>query len=372
MTSAEFTGERYIRGQGGAQIAYEHVHRYAMAARWACGKRVLDVATGCGFGAALLSRFAQAVWALDIDAASLQAATAEYASDRILFLQADARRLPFPDRSLDLVLAMEVLEHVEDQELLVSEIARVTRPAGCALISTPNKAAYSDARGYRNPFHVSELYRDGFVSLLSSHFRYVHLYNQQVRAGSLIVSEGGSGAGSEILTSPAPVPGEPPAEPMYLLALCGHEAVPGPPPADSAYLDPSDSLFREHRDEAQRLNGEIERLGAWAKALESVIGERDATIASILEEVQVRDLTIERLQTEMREEIAQRDAAILKLQAEFEDRSRWALALEGEVSERDATIRRINQALDDAADHLKRIRHALLYRLLRRMRLLPD
>lgn len=55
MTMREFTGERFIPGQVGAVIAYEHLHHYAFASRWARGMRVLDVATSSGCGAAVLA-----------------------------------------------------------------------------------------------------------------------------------------------------------------------------------------------------------------------------------------------------------------------------------------------------------------------------
>ena len=44
-----FTGERFIPGVQG-EIWLEHWHRYHFAARWAAGKRVLDVACGEGYG----------------------------------------------------------------------------------------------------------------------------------------------------------------------------------------------------------------------------------------------------------------------------------------------------------------------------------
>jgi len=52
-------------------------------------------------------------------------------------VQADARDLPFPDRSLDHVVAAEVLEHVTQDELAISEIARVLRPGGTVAVSVP-------------------------------------------------------------------------------------------------------------------------------------------------------------------------------------------------------------------------------------------
>jgi SAM-dependent methyltransferase len=45
--------------------------------------------------------------------------------------------LPFRDRSFDAVLALEVLEHVEEDRRLMTEIARVLRPGGRAVISVP-------------------------------------------------------------------------------------------------------------------------------------------------------------------------------------------------------------------------------------------
>ncbi|HKN54890.1 MAG TPA: hypothetical protein VJX66_20485, partial [Amycolatopsis sp.] len=57
----EWTGERCVPWTDDLQVIYEHYHRYAFAARFAAGKRVLDLASGEGYGSALLAATAERV-----------------------------------------------------------------------------------------------------------------------------------------------------------------------------------------------------------------------------------------------------------------------------------------------------------------------
>ena len=72
-----FTGERFIPGTPG-EIWIEHWHRYHFASRWAAGQRVLDVACGEGYGCALLARTAREVTGVDVSAAAVAHARAQY------------------------------------------------------------------------------------------------------------------------------------------------------------------------------------------------------------------------------------------------------------------------------------------------------
>ncbi|HEX5130670.1 MAG TPA: class I SAM-dependent methyltransferase, partial [Usitatibacter sp.] len=65
-----FTGERYVPGVQG-EIWLEHWHRYHFAARWAAGKRVLDVACGEGYGTSVLARHAAGVTGVDVSAEAI-------------------------------------------------------------------------------------------------------------------------------------------------------------------------------------------------------------------------------------------------------------------------------------------------------------
>lgn len=55
----------------------------------------------------------------------------------------DGTTLPFADDSFDLVMAIEVLEHVADKPRLIAEIRRVLRPAGRVFLTTPNPRCWA-------------------------------------------------------------------------------------------------------------------------------------------------------------------------------------------------------------------------------------
>lgn len=407
MSDLEFTGERFIPGQGGVQLAYEHLHRYLFALNHAFGKDVLDVASGSGFGSALLAGVAQRVWALDIDGTAISHARKAFPSSNLCFIQADGGCLPFPDAKIDLLLAFEVIEHIRDQEGMIRELARVLKPDGLALISTPDKASYSEARQYVNPYHVREFYLDEFREMLGSVFASVRVLKQQVRAGSLISGDRPASSQARIVIDTIPGGEKSETAPMYFLACCGKNVRDGWP-EDSAYFDPSDSLLREWEDRLRaagttidRLNEEISELGHWGRELEGEVQKRDETLKttlgeierrdqmivglqeSMVEEIRTRDQIISRLQDSMAQEIESRDRIVRQLQDEvahetslrdqtirnlqedFNGRTKWVFSLQEEVNARDERIKAVS-------DHLENIQKAFPYRLLRRLKILPD
>jgi SAM-dependent methyltransferase len=80
-------------------------------------------------------------------------------------VRADALSLPFPDASLDLVVAYDVLEHIPDDDRAVQEICRALRPGATALVAVPADpqlwSAHDDAVG-----HVRRYTRSTLVPLL--------------------------------------------------------------------------------------------------------------------------------------------------------------------------------------------------------------
>ena len=66
----DFTGERFVPTESG-EIRYEHLHRYAWAAGLCQGKDVLDLASGEGYGSALLAGSARSVLGVDLSPAAV-------------------------------------------------------------------------------------------------------------------------------------------------------------------------------------------------------------------------------------------------------------------------------------------------------------
>ena len=156
----------------------EHRSRYRFAARLAGpGQRVLDVASGAGFGLALLEH--SGAWPVGVDYSAHALADVRERQPCAALVRADAARLPFADESFDVVVSFETIEHVADACALVRAIRRVLKPGGLLVLSTPNRAFGPPARHASNPFHVREFTPDELRHLLSRAFADVRLYGQR-------------------------------------------------------------------------------------------------------------------------------------------------------------------------------------------------
>ena len=109
----EFTGQRYIPLLKG-QIYYEHLHRYIIAETACAGKRVLDLACGEGYGAAILARRAATVVGIDIDSESIIHARRRYYLTNLRFVIGSATDVPLPDASIDVITSFETIEHLAE------------------------------------------------------------------------------------------------------------------------------------------------------------------------------------------------------------------------------------------------------------------
>jgi 2-polyprenyl-6-hydroxyphenyl methylase / 3-demethylubiquinone-9 3-methyltransferase len=108
--------------------------------RWS-GLRVLDLGCGGGFTAEILASRGARVVGVDRSCPSLGVGRRHAAANGLTigFAAGDALALPLADRSVDVVVCVDVLEHVPSVPQVLAECARVLKPRGWLLFDTINR-----------------------------------------------------------------------------------------------------------------------------------------------------------------------------------------------------------------------------------------
>ncbi|SFA83221.1 Glycosyltransferase, GT2 family [Amycolatopsis marina] len=289
----EWTGERCVPWTPDIQVIYEHYHRYAFALRFTEGKRVLDLASGEGYGCALMAAKASSVVGLEIDPVTVEHARANYPLGNLSF---EVGSITDPDAladaaPFDVITCFEAIEHVAEQDQLLELVRNRLAPSGVLLCSTPDVAVYTEDHGNENPFHVHELHEDEFHDLLSARFGNVVVLRQNVAVGSLIHDNASAGSVRETEAhSLRSRQGqdwavEAGAPHTYLLAIASDKEIDAP--TTSVLVDPDLTLVAsaaeragaEQRKETEQVRGELTtRLTEAAAREHELTDERDAAL----------------------------------------------------------------------------------------------
>jgi SAM-dependent methyltransferase len=135
------------------------------------GMTVLDL--GCGEGRHAFEAFRRGARVVAVDwgahevetakrwlAAIAEAGEAGRAGDgtaaRFEVVRGDLTALPFPDSSIDRVIASEVLEHIPDDATAMAEIARVLAPGGRVAVSVPRYGPERVCWALSDAYHANE------------------------------------------------------------------------------------------------------------------------------------------------------------------------------------------------------------------------
>lgn len=126
-------------------IAERIAKAHGRAGRDLGGLTILDVGCGAGLASEAFARMGAAVTGLDAAGEALEAARAHAAAGglEIAYREGGPEALAAEGARFDAVVALEVIEHVEDRDAFLGALAALVKPGGQVFLSTLNRTARS-------------------------------------------------------------------------------------------------------------------------------------------------------------------------------------------------------------------------------------
>ena len=152
-----------------------HEAVYAWVAAQVAGRRVIDMASGEGYGADLLATRAAAVVGVEANPDAFEHARLRYRHANLRFERGMVEAYAEP---CDAVVFLQTIEHVQDPDAVLEHFRAMLAPGGAVFVSTPNVLTLAPPGAERsgNPWHVREYRPEEFRDLCTRHFAHVELY----------------------------------------------------------------------------------------------------------------------------------------------------------------------------------------------------
>ena len=152
-----------------------HLVVYEWVARQVAGRRVIDMASGEGYGAAVLARRAASVVGVEANPDAFEHARLRYAGGNLRFERSMVEVYAEP---CDAIVFLQTIEHVRDPGAVLEHFASMLAPGGVAFVSTPNVLTLAPPGADRsdNPWHVREYRPEEFRALCAAQFARVELH----------------------------------------------------------------------------------------------------------------------------------------------------------------------------------------------------
>jgi SAM-dependent methyltransferase len=164
------TGERTLPDVPAENYWFRrHLAVYKWIAPRCAGLRVLDMACGEGYGAAVLARAARHVTGVEANPEAFEHARLRYTRPGLDFARDAVER--YAERA-DAVVFLQTIEHVPDPHAVLEHLGGLVPSRGAVYVSTPNVLTLAPAGAERsdNPWHLREYRLDEFRALCRAHF----------------------------------------------------------------------------------------------------------------------------------------------------------------------------------------------------------
>jgi SAM-dependent methyltransferase len=162
------TGERPMQGVTPDSLLALHAAGYRTVIERLGSGTMLDVGCGQGFESARFLAADRSVVGADYSAEAVEFARRRFGTDGLEVAQMDALALGFAGGSFDWACSSHLIEHFDDPEGHVRELARVLDDRGTVFFLTPNAPA-----DFENPFHIHLFEPPELRALLERYFEEV-------------------------------------------------------------------------------------------------------------------------------------------------------------------------------------------------------
>lgn len=172
------TGERTLPDVPAENYWYRrHLAVYEWIAARCAGLRVIDMASGEGYGAAVLAQTASSVIGVEANPEAFEHSRLRYTRPGLTFERALVERYGQPGMC-DAVTFLQTIEHVANPEDVLRNFKELLIAGGVVYVSTPNllTLAPRGAEKSDNPWHLKEYRAHEFRALCESVFDSVELY----------------------------------------------------------------------------------------------------------------------------------------------------------------------------------------------------
>lgn len=172
--------ERWVHGFMLKKYEDEHLNRYDYAINYTKGKKVLDIASGCGYGTYLLATQGEAksVVGVDLSEDAIRYGNHRYAHESISRFVEDGTK--YKDKEpFDVIVSFETVEHIPNYLDFINNLYENLSDDGVLLISTPITKITTTKP--ENPFHVIEWNFYDFHTLFKEKFEIVDIIVQEIK-----------------------------------------------------------------------------------------------------------------------------------------------------------------------------------------------
>jgi 2-polyprenyl-3-methyl-5-hydroxy-6-metoxy-1,4-benzoquinol methylase len=176
--------ERWVHTFINERNEKEHLDRYNFVKEFTNGKKVLDIACGCGYGSYLIANEGNAkeVVAIDLDSDSIRYGNHRFNNPAIKRYIDDAQEY-IKESEFDVIVSFETIEHLPKFDQFLKNMSKSLKDDGFFYVSTP--IVKKTRTNCVNPFHVIEWSFEDFHKIINGNFNIEEIYLQDINCKNL-------------------------------------------------------------------------------------------------------------------------------------------------------------------------------------------